>query len=50
MKEMDVLAKLSMFVLGITVVFFAAYFLGSLVGPVGEQVPVSHEHAEVNES
>ncbi|MDJ0359851.1 hypothetical protein [Rhodococcus sp. H29-C3] len=50
MKEIDMLAKLSMFVLGITVVFFAAYFVGSLVGPVGEQVPASHEHVQVNES
>lgn len=49
-KEVDgvnTAIKLAGFVLGITVVFFAAYLIGTAVGPVGDQAPATHEHAQV---
>ncbi|WP_167674330.1 MULTISPECIES: hypothetical protein [Rhodococcus] len=38
--------KLAGYVVGITLVFFATYALGTAVGPVGE-APAQHEHAQV---
>ncbi|WP_176459965.1 hypothetical protein [Rhodococcus sp. 14-2470-1b] len=44
---MNTTIKLAGFVLGITLVFFAAFLIGGAVGPVGE-APASHEHAQVD--
>ncbi len=45
---MNTTVKLVGFVLGITMVFFAAYLIGTAVGPIGDQSPVSH-HAQVTQ-
>lgn len=39
--------KLVGFVLGITMIFFAAYLIGTAVGPIGDQSPAGH-HAQVS--
>ncbi|WP_201265474.1 hypothetical protein [Rhodococcus sp. P1Y] len=44
---MNTTVKLAGFVLGITLVFFAAFLIGTAVGPVGQDAPASHEHAQV---
>lgn len=45
--EVNTAMKLVGFVVGITVVFFATYAIGTAVGPVGAEPP-SHEHAQVS--
>lgn len=47
MQNVTTTIKLAGFVLGITAVFFLAYVIGTAVGPVGVETPVSHEHAQV---
>lgn len=47
MRNVNTTIKLVGFVLGITVVFFAAYMIGTAVGPIGDQAPDTHEHAQV---
>lgn len=47
MKDVNTTVKLAGFVLGITLVFFAAYLIGTSIGPLGGSEPASHEHAQV---
>ncbi|MDJ0394404.1 hypothetical protein QMK17_13810 [Rhodococcus sp. G-MC3] len=47
---MNTTIKLVGFVVGITVMFFATYLIGTAVGPIGDQAPVSHEHAQMQVS
>lgn len=49
MQNVNTSAKLAGFVVGIALVFFAAYFIGTAVGPMGEQPVQTHEHAQTSE-
>ncbi|SNT25622.1 hypothetical protein SAMN05421642_11248 [Rhodococcoides kyotonense] len=43
---MKTTVKLAGYVVGITLVFFATYAIGTAVGPIGD-APTGHEHAQV---
>jgi hypothetical protein len=40
--DMNTTVKLVGFAAAITLVFFAAYLIGSAVGPIGDQAPADH--------